>query len=183
MHWDHKPKLETAHLYFTVFTWSSYCVETTHLSGTHCPFRTVSDLIIYLLHIGFHPQMTSFSFRLFSLIKNSTASSSTIVWINNLPVYNPNLHITNCLSFFVRKEAFRMLMKRVCWKASDLHFLSRTTITMCQRHKKLESFFAVHHDRGATSSALFQVVLSKLDIQHSQWSDENKAKKMSNFLW
>lgn len=35
------------------------------LSDTHCPFITVSDLIINLLHIGLHPQATPFFFKLF----------------------------------------------------------------------------------------------------------------------
>ena len=42
--------------------------------------------------------------------------------------------------FFVQKKAFRLLMKRVYGKASDLHLLSRTAITICQRHKKSERF-------------------------------------------
>ena len=138
--WDHEPDLETAHLYFIVFPSSTYCVETTQLSDTHCPFLTQFLISSLTYYIGFQPQVTPFSSKRFSLIKIFTASSSTIVWINNRPGYNPNLHIINCLSFFVQKKAFRLLMKRVCWKASDLHLLSRTAITICQRHKKSEWF-------------------------------------------
>lgn len=110
-------------------------------------------------------------------------SFSTTVGIDNLPVYKLNLHI---ISWFVvvvvQKEAFSLLMKRVCWNASDLHFLSRTEITICKRHKRIR-YFAVYHDRGAAPYALFWVVLSQVDAQHSQWSNENKAEEMSNFLW
>lgn len=92
------------HRILTVFPWSSHYVEPTELPDTHCPFLTVSDLISNLLHIGFYPQVTVFV-KLFSLIKIPPASYSTIVWINNLPRDNPNLHIISCLSCFAQKEA------------------------------------------------------------------------------
>lgn len=159
-----------------MFPWSSHYVEPTELPDTHCPFLTVSDLISNLLHIGFYPQVTVFV-KLFSLIKIPPASYSTSVWINNLPRDNPNLHIISCLSCFAQKEASDCWWREFAKGPVTCIFWAEQQSQFAKGTKWV--FFAVDHDRGATSHALFQVVLSKLDTQHRV----NEAMKIKLRKW
>lgn len=140
------------------------------------PFITVSNLLINLLHMGFHPKWLPFSSG--SFIKTSTTPSSTIVWINNLPVFKPNLRIISCLSFLFKgsiQTADEGSLPKGQWPA----FFDQNSNHDLQKAQKSEWFFAVYQDGGAASYALFQVLMSKLNIQHRV----NKAIKIKLKKW
>lgn len=173
-----KFELEITYLYFTLSISSPCCMQSTGLSDIHCPFITVSDLVIDFSHIGFHHQVTPFYCKLFSLNKISIVFFSMVVWINNLPVDKPNLHrlILLCCS----KETVQIADEDSLPKRPvTCIFFSVEQQSQFVKGTKKWVIYAAYHQRGAASDILCQVVLSKLDTQHRV----NEAMKIMVQKW